>query len=301
MLSFLPAMVKGCIAAGILALNTVLMCLPLLLVALLKLIVPIDAWRRFCTRVLVHIAELWMDVNSGWMRLTQRMHWDVRGVENLRRDQWYLVVCNHQSWADIHILQHLLNRRIPMMKFFLKRELIWVPVIGLGWWALDFPFMQRYSREYLDKHPQKRGKDLETTRKACEKFKQSPVAVFNFLEGTRFTPDKHQDQQSPFENLLLPRTGGVGFVLGAMGDRLETILDITVYYPDRDHLSYWDFLSGQIQEVVVRIEQQPIPDVLRGRDYTNDAAFRKGSQQWITELWQRKDTLLTKLQGDHSC
>lgn len=299
MLSFLPPTVKGCIAAGILVLNTVLMCLPLFFVALLKLLIPFDAWRHFCTRVLIRIAELWMDVNSSWMALTQKMHWDVQGIENLRRDQWYLVVCNHQSWADIHILQHLLNRRIPMMKFFLKRELIWVPVIGLGWWALDFPFMQRYSREYLEKHPEKRGKDLETTRKACEKFKQSPVAVFNFLEGTRFTPDKHRDQQSPFENLLLPRAGGVGFVLGAMGNQLETMLNVTLYYPDRNHLSYWDFLCGRIRNVVVRIEQQPIPEALRNRDYANDPAFRERFQDWITELWQEKDTLLTKLQADY--
>ena len=110
-----------------------------------------------------------------------RTRWDVQGLEGLEPGGWYLVSSNHQSWVDILVLQKIFNRRIPLLKFFLKRELIWVPVIGLAWWALDFPFMRR------------RGglagaEDLERARQACRKFSVVPTSVINFLEGTRYTP-----------------------------------------------------------------------------------------------------------------
>ncbi len=67
----------------------------------------------------------------------------MQGVDSLHQRGWYLVSSNHQSWVDILVLQRIFHGRIPFLKFFLKQELIWVPVIGLAWWALDFPFMKR--------------------------------------------------------------------------------------------------------------------------------------------------------------
>lgn len=300
MLHFLPAPVRGVVSALILGINTLILAPVLLSVAILKLSIPITAWRVWCTRVGIGIAELWMGINSGWMRLTQRMRWDVQLPSGLSKRKWYLVTSNHQSWADIHILQHLLNRRIPMLKFFLKQQLIWVPVIGLCWWALDFPFMKRYSREYLRKHPDKRGQDLATTRKACERFKHTPVSVFNFLEGTRFTPAKHDRQQSPFTHLLRPKAGGIGFVLGAMGELLETLLNITIVYADGPvprRPSYWDFLCGRVSRVIVRIEQLSIPQTLRGGNYLNDETYRDKIQQWVNTLWENKDQQIARLEN----
>ncbi len=284
----------------LLAVNTLLLAPVLLIVALFKLLVPVDRWRVLCTRMGIAIAELWMGINSLWIRLTQRMRWDVQLPSGLSMDKWYLVTSNHQSWADIHILQHLLNRRIPMLKFFLKQQLIWVPVIGLCWWALDFPFMKRHSREYLRKHPEQRGKDLETTRKACEKFKHAPISVFNFLEGTRFTPDKHDRQHSPYTHLLRPKAGGIGFVLGAMGELLETLLNITIVYadgPEPHRPSYWDFLCGRVSRVIIQIEQLPIPRPFRGGDYLNDERFREQLQQWVNTLWENKDRQMELLES----
>jgi 1-acyl-sn-glycerol-3-phosphate acyltransferase len=136
-------------------------------------------------------------------------NWDVQGIAGLDPRGWYLVNCNHQSWADILVLQHLLTHRIPLLKFFLKQQLLWVPVMGLAWWALDFPFMRRHSEEVLKAHPELRGKDQEATRLACEKFSLIPTSVMNFCEGTRFTPTKHQRQQSPYRHLLRPKAGGI--------------------------------------------------------------------------------------------
>ncbi|NIQ97195.1 MAG: acyltransferase [Desulfuromonadales bacterium] len=297
MLTFLPYAARGTIASLLLGLNTALHCLPVFVIALAKLIVPLTPWRRLCSRLLNALASSWISVNSAWMRLTQDLDWQVSGGQDLSRDDWYLVTCNHQSWADIFIVQRLLNRRIPQMKFFLKQELIWVPVIGLCWWALDFPFMKRYGKAYLKKHPDRIGKDLETTQRACAKFRDVPVAVFNFMEGTRFTPDKHKRQSSPYRHLLKPKAGGTGYVLSAMGGQLSRLLDITINYGPRIP-GFWDFLCGRVDRIEVHIETRPIPPELLGRDYNKDAQFRSDLQRWVKELWRGKDERLETMRGN---
>ncbi|TBW54894.1 acyltransferase [Marinobacter halodurans] len=293
MLSFLPAPVRGVIATVLLVINTVFWCVLLYIPALLKLI-PIKPWQGFCTRIIIMISEAWVACNTGWQMLTQSTKWDVQGADKLRREGWYLVLSNHQSWVDIFAMQRVFNRRAPFLKFFLKRELIYVPVIGLAWWGLDFPFMKRYSREYLIKHPEKRGQDMVSTRKACEKFRFAPVSVMNFVEGTRFTPAKHAKQKSPYKHLLQPKAGGAGFVLDAMGDAIETLVDVTIAYPGGSP-SFWDFLCGRVPTVCLRIDTVPIPAHLKGRDYTEDAAFRKEMKAWLGSLWAEKDQMLESL------
>ena len=288
----LPAPLRGLTAASLLALNTLFWVPILLLFALLKLLVPGKSMRLWVDPVLLRIAEAWIAGNSGWMRLTQATVWDVQGLEGLSPRSWYLVNANHQSWVDILVLQHLLNRRIPLLKFFLKQPLIWVPVMGLAWWALDFPFMRRHSEAYLQKHPEMRGRDQETTRRACEKFALIPTSVMNFLEGTRFTAAKQARQQSPYRHLLKPKTGGVAVALNAMGEKFEAVLDVTIVYPDGVP-DFWQFLSGQVRRVIVRVQTLPIPSQLLGGDYAGDAAMRQAYQQWVHELWQAKDARIS--------
>jgi 1-acyl-sn-glycerol-3-phosphate acyltransferase len=155
----------------------------LLCFAIVRLILPVKKVRLLIDPILITIAETWISGNSGWMKLTQRTEWDVEGIAGLDPHNWYLVNSNHQTWADIFVLQHLFNRRIPLLKFFIKDQLKWVPVMGLAWWALDFPFMRRHGEDYLKLHPEMRGKDQAATRKACEKFALIPTSVMNFLEG----------------------------------------------------------------------------------------------------------------------
>jgi 1-acyl-sn-glycerol-3-phosphate acyltransferase len=296
MLNFLPAPVIGGIASLAIVLNTLFWCLILYLVAIAKLIVPLKAWRKRCTQLATWVAEAWISGNSGWMWLTQRTKWHVSGLQGLNNDDWYLVISNHKSWVDIFVLQHVFNKRIPFLKFFLKQELIWVPVIGLAWWTLDFPFMKRYSKKQLARRPELRGKDLETTRKACEKFKTTPVSVMNFMEGTRFTAAKQSKQKSPYQHLLKPRAGGIAFVLGAMGEQIKTMLDVTIVYPQGVPTA-WDFLKGQLREVEVMIEKRPISAEYINQDYQNDPVFRKRFQAWVNDIWQQKDQLLAQRQA----
>jgi 1-acyl-sn-glycerol-3-phosphate acyltransferase len=294
MLTFLPAPLVGLIAIALLAINALVWVPILLFFAALKLLIPIDAVRRRLAAVLLSIAEAWISGNSAWMALTQRTAWDVQGVEGLDYRSWYLVNCNHQSWVDILVLQHLLNRRIPLLKFFLKHQLMWVPVMGLAWWALDFPFMRRHSEAYLVKHPEMRAKDQETTRRACAKFALIPTSVMNFLEGTRFTRAKHERQQSPYHHLLKPKAGGIALALNAMGDKFRSILDVTIVYPDGAP-TFWHFLCGRVRRIVVRVQTLPVPRDLATGDYAGDPAVREAFQKWVQQLWLAKDAQIARL------
>ena len=183
----------------------------------------------------------------------------------------------------------------PQPDIPLKTIMIWVPIIGLCWWALDFPFMKRYSKAYLARHPEKKGQDLATTRKACAKFSRIPVAVFNFLEGTRFTRAKHDEQQSPFRHLLKPKAGGVAFVLAALGEQLDALLDVTVVYPSDKVPGFWDLLCGRVPKVIVDIQTRPIDPALWQGDYENDPVFRQYVQEWVSRMWEEKDERIARL------
>ncbi|QEY58013.1 acyltransferase [Pseudomonas sp. C27(2019)] len=288
MLHGFPPLFRGILASLLLALNTLFWCWPLFFFAVLKLILPFAPMQRSLRFAMHWIAESWISVNSFWMRLVQPIKWDVKGLEKLDMTHSWLVTSNHQSWVDILVLQYQFNRRLPFLKFFLKKELIWVPVIGLCWWALEFPFMKRYSKAYLEKHPEKQGQDLATTRKACERYKTNPVSVFNFLEGTRFTPEKHDQQNSPFTHLLKPKAGGIAFVLDAMGEQLHGLVNVTLHYPE-GRPKLWDLLSGQIKHIVMRVKVVPIPKQFIGQSYDQDMAYRAEFQEWVNQLWLEKD------------
>lgn len=291
MLHFLPSPLIGAIALSLLAVNTVFWVSCFVPVIAARWVVPGSSFRQRCSAVLIAFAWHWVDFNSWIVKTTQNLTWEVELPQGLNPDRSYLVVCNHRSWTDIFILQHALKRRIPFLKFFLKKELVWVPFLGFGWWALDFPFMQRRSL----------GQDMETTRRHCAKFRRSPVSVLNFLEGTRFTPAKHQAQKSPFENLLKPRAGGTAFVLSAMGDCLSGVLDVTIVYPGNRPLpSIWQFLQGKIPRIVVRARLLPVPADTFGRDYLSDRDFSARMRDWANRIWQEKDHLFQSARGTHT-
>lgn len=287
----------GTISFLIYVINTIFWFIPIFFFSFLKLI-PIKPWQTFISYFLDNCATAWVGVNNLNQRMTSRTQWDVKGIDALSMNDWYLVIANHRSWVDILVLQRVFNRKIPFLKFFLKKELIWVPVLGLAWWALDFPFMQRYKKSFLAKHPHLKGKDLETTRKACEKFRFKPVSVMNFVEGTRYTDAKHKRQGSPFTNLLKPKAGGIAFVLEAMQSHLHKLVDVTINYPDGTP-TFWDFVSGSVKRIQVRVSVQSI-DVLRdsgviGEDYFNNKEERVVFQKWLNEVWQNKEAEMATL------
>jgi 1-acyl-sn-glycerol-3-phosphate acyltransferase len=298
MLTFLPHRIRGIASIILYALNTIFLCTLLLFFAFLKLTIPIRRFTALLDKILMSIATLWVGINSLTTRLFSNIEWDIRGIEKLKKREWYLVLSNHQSWVDILTLQTALNRKIPMLKFFLKKQLIWVPFLGLAWWALDFPFMKRYSKKKLLEKPHLKGKDIESTRKACKKFKRTPVSIMNFVEGTRFSQFKNELQNIPFRNLLRPKAGGVTYVLEAMGDYLHSIIDVTIVYPDKIP-SFWDYLSGRVKKIIIDFEVIPMknlmPDNMSTSHYINDAELKKHICQWLNDLWIKKDRKIIQL------
>ncbi|HOO91143.1 MAG TPA: acyltransferase [Syntrophales bacterium] len=303
MLSFLPSYLLGITSIVLAVLDTLIFAVPLYILALLKFIIRLPAWQRRCARLLMGTVQGWIGGILWILNLTQKITWDVKGTDDLTLNEWYFVNSNHQSWTDIVVMLRIFTGRIPFPKFFLKEELFWIPILGTAWWALDYPFMKRYSREFLEKHPELRGTDLETTRKACERYRHTPVSVLNFIEGTRFTPEKHRKQNSPYRHLLCPKAGGFAFVISAMAGKITTMLDVTIVYPEGP-VNFWDFLCGRLSRVVVRVQKYSIPKEFLEGDYQEDPDFRERFQAWVSNLWHEKDALIERLlkeyEIDHS-
>lgn len=287
----------GCVAAFALGLNVIFCVCLLLPFALVKLLSPDGSrLRAGCSRILDAIGELWIDNNGRWQRATQSTEWDVAGTDALQPGGWYLVTCNHQSWVDVLILQRVLNHRIPLLKFFLKQSLIYVPLMGFAWWALDFPFMHRHSKAFLEKHPEQRGRDLATTRRACERFSTVPTSVLNFLEGTRFTAAKHASQQPPYRHLLRPKAAGLALAVQTLGEKFSSLLSVTIVYPDGIP-TFWDFLCNRLPRVIARVTSATIPAELLHGDYETDADYRQRFQTWVNAQWAKKDAQIESLKA----
>ncbi len=286
---------RGLLILAFLAVNTIVWATVTMFMAIIRFSVAQEAWRARWGRRMNLIIDSWLGGNQLLFRLLGTMRLEIHGGEDLSRDGWYLVISNHQGWSDIFILQAVYGRILPPLKFFMKRELLWrLPLLGAACYALDFPFMRRYSREFLEKHPELRGQDLDTARQRCERFRPNPTAILIFVEGTRFTSEKHQAQNSPYRHLLRPRAGGIGFVLGAMGDQLHGLVDTTIVYP-QGAPTFWEFICGRHQEIRVDIEHTPLAEALTSGDYERDPDHRARVRDWLDGLWQRKDARIETL------
>lgn len=287
----------GVIGLLLLTANIVFWIVPILVLSLLKFLLPIPPLTRLFSYLLNASASAWISVNTCLSYFHCRL--EVEWPDNIELSQkhWYLVMANHQSWVDIYVLQRIFNRKIPFLKFFLKKELIYVPLLGIAWWALDFPFMKRHSKSYLKKYPHKKGEDLKTTKKACEKFKHIPISVMNFVEGTRYTQQKAQRQQTPYHNLLKPKSGGVGTVLSILGQQMHTVVDVTIHYPDGIP-SFWDFLCFRIRNIQVVVKVHEIDPAIIGDMTQNETRVKV--QNWLNSLWREKDERLNKMKQQPS-
>jgi len=297
MISHLPPTVRGVIAISLVVMNTLFWATPIHIFGITKLLIRSDSWQRHCAKAIMFFGSCWIVGMNTIMRSTQRTRYDIQGLEGLSKNQWYFINCNHQSWADILILFITFHGTVPFLKFFIKKELFKVPVMGTAWWALDYPFMERFSKSYLEKNPHMKGKDMETTRKACERYRHTPVSILNFIEGTRFTKEKHDRQGSPYRHLLRPKAGGFAFALAAMDGKISNILDVTIIYSQRPG-SLWEYLCGRIEKISVKVKKMPVPQEFLGGDYQNDVVFRDCIQSWVCDLWQEKDDLIERHKGE---
>lgn len=289
MVGHLRALVSLCLFVVV----TLVIGVPLMSLSLAKLVLYRTSLRPVLTRWLDKTASAWISCNNFHQKVLLPTRLKVEGPETFARRQWFMLIVNHQSWVDILVLIRVLNRKVPYFKFFLKTSLFWIPIIGLACWALDFPFMRRHSKEQIERDPALAGRDLDTTRKQCERYSNKPVTIISYVEGTRFTPAKHAAQRSPYQHLLIPKAGGMAFTLAAMSERINTILDVTIHYPG-GRPNFWQYLGGKVKRIDVVVQERPVTDDLIG-DYARDPQFKAHFQSWVNGLWQEKDALLERL------
>ncbi|WP_421550533.1 acyltransferase [Kluyvera intermedia] len=286
------------ISIALTILLTILCSIPIILAGIVKLIFPIPViWRSvsvFCNFMMY----CWCSGLAALLYFNPWLKWDIQGLETLNKKNWYLLICNHHSWADIVVLCVIFRNHIPMNKYFLKQQLAWVPFMGLACWALDMPFMRRYSRSFLIRHPEHRGKDVETTRRSCEKFRSHPTTIVNFVEGSRFTPEKRQQTRSPYKNLLPPKAAGIAMALNVLGSQFDKLLDVTLCYPENDKTPFYDMLSGKLTRIVVTVNLRPVDRELHG-DYVGDKSFKRRFQLWLNALWEEKDRQIDAIKAEY--
>jgi 1-acyl-sn-glycerol-3-phosphate acyltransferase len=286
---------RGIVALLWIIADTLVGCVPLYLLGLLRLISP-PAWRPPLVRGMHAIVQTWAAGNRLIFRvlgiIQVRPQWP---AGELSEDQWYLVVSNHQSWADILILQNTFQGRIPILKFFTKRQLQWVPLIGAAMWFLGFPYVRRLSRERIAANPELAELDRAATLDACRGFRDHPTSVLAFLEGTRFTAAKHASQdEARFDNLLNPKLGGVSYVVTALGDRLDAVIDVTLVY-DGGPPTFWQLLQGRCPRVDMLVERRELPAAARNAD--DPDAAREALRPWLDAIWREKDERLSGLRA----
>ena len=292
MLQFLPGPIHGVISLLLVSIYTGIIGIFFLTFALLKIIIPFKPWRRLCYKASMLFGKIWITITMFIVDFTKNIEWDFQYNGKLSMEDWYLIISNHQSWLDIIVLEKLLFQKIPISKYFIKEQLMWIPGLGIGFWLLNFPVMKRYSREKIAKNPLLQGKDIENTRKACEHYKSEPVSITNFPEGTRFSSEKQTNQNNSFKNLLNPKAGGMSFVLNSMEGILNKIADVSINYP-QENSSFWDFLCGKINKIKATVTIKPIVKDLYG-DYEDDSVYRENFQNWLNALWKEKDKEISR-------
>ncbi len=288
------SVLRGSLVTFLIALATLIGASTVIIFGLFIKLLPIRSWRKKATTRLLRLPMLWISTLQMIMKINSRGKWRVSGPQNLVPNGCYILISNHVSWVDILILNACFNRKIPVIKFFTKNELKWqLPLAGLACWLLDYPFMQRHSKAAIIKNPTLRNQDIETIKKACQKLRQHPVTLVNFIEGTRFTAAKKARQNSPFENLLKPRSAGTAVAIEQLYTNLTGIIDATLCFPD-DNMTFWKFACGDFSHLILHYRViQPTQDLVG--DYHHDRQFRVHFQTWLNALWHEKDALINQL------
>lgn len=269
--------------------NTALTMALFIPVALIKLLSSKFGHTRVPHQWLTFLASRWVKNNRAMLRAMTRTQLQVTGLESLTAQQQYLIICNHRSWVDIVALQSALIDDLPFITFFLKRSLIYVPLMGFAWWALDFPFMRRHSRAEIEADPSLAGKDLTTTRQFCERLRGRHTTVLTFAEGTRWTAKKAK--QSPYRHLLRPKAGGLAFTLASLPEPPNALVDITLRYQPASP-SLWQLLGGQVKTIHVEVKEIPIPESLKPEGYGEGGDAKAQFQEWLNQVWRDKDDWL---------
>ncbi|WP_353143799.1 acyltransferase [Acinetobacter pragensis] len=250
----------------------------------------------------IKITNSWLSVNN-WLidKVLPNTQWDITVDEQLDLNMQgrYLMTCNHQSWVDTTVNQYFGLTRMPLTRFFTKWELIFIPFVGQAFKILGFPMMKRHSKEQIAKNPELKYRDMDEARKSCEQLLSQPFTLLNYLEGTRFTPEKQAQQQSPYQHLLKPKAGGLALALNILGDKIDALVDMTIVYPDGAP-GYGEFWLGEVPRIAVNLRKIEVPAWMLEGNYDEDAEFREKFQIWVDGLWVEKDQLIGQMKAQYA-
>ncbi|MCG2574908.1 acyltransferase [Acinetobacter sp. ME22] len=250
----------------------------------------------------IQITNRWLAVNN-WLidHVLPNTEWNIQIEDDLKLDLQgrYLMICNHQSWVDTTVNQYFGLTRMPLTRFFTKWELIFIPFVGQAFKILGFPMMKRHSRSQIAKNPELKHHDMLEARKSCEQLLSQPFTLLNYVEGTRFTPEKHAQQKSPYQHLLKPKAGGLALAINILGKKVDALVDMTIVYPDGVP-GYGEFWLGEVPRITVHLRKIEIPEWVLAGNYEDDREYRSKFHQWLTQIWQEKDQLISELKAKAS-
>ncbi len=256
-------------------------------------IIPLKSFKIFLAKISNIIGDVTVYGLKLIMLLMHGKNITVINDQDFDENEWYMAMSNHQSWADIFILLTTANYKLPLLKFFMKKELWWIPFVFLANKTLNMPFVNRHTKKEIEKNPSLRTQDYENTLKSCKRFLRTPSTIFSYAEGTRFTNEKHIQQDSKYKNLLEPKIGGMATALSAMPN-INTLVDYTLVYKSKKR-DAWSFAKGDMKHAKVLVSKYKIPESLKNKNYSNDKNYRDEFKNWIEDIWAEKDKKIEEL------
>ena len=269
-LSFIGKQLFSLTSSLVVILNLGFWMFPLIGIAVIRsLIGGFEPFYNACTRLIELCYKTAAAINSAWMVHVVGINFNVDGT--LPDQPTQVIVANHQTWFDIPILQHVVTGQGPVLKFLIKRQLVWLPIVGWICYALNFPRMNRGSDGRAHRQ------DLDAIKKASSTMHKERGALLIFAEGTRFTEEKHRNQNSPYKKLLIPRPGGLKVALSTMPPDTP-VVDITINYKGSE-TNFWKCLHGANRDIDIHIEKHNAAEIIDARS-------------WLRDCWEQKDTRL---------
>jgi 1-acyl-sn-glycerol-3-phosphate acyltransferase len=194
-----------------------------------------------------------------------------------------MLISNHQQMPDIPAIMKFskTKERLGDLKFFVKKQLKWVP--GMGWG------MQFLDCLYIDRDW---ASDRENIRKTFASLVDGKVPVYlvSFVEGTRLTLPKLAAAQAYARDhgltlprhTLVPRSKGFAASVEGLRTHIDAVYDLTIAYEEAIP-SLWQYIKGMVQRIHVHVRRFPVAELPESAD---------DLRRWLMTRWKEKDQLL---------
>ena len=144
-ISFVAKQILSVLSATVVTLNLGFWMFPLIIIAMIRSAFgQSQPMHNASTKMIEFCYRAAAMINSSWMTKVIGVNFNIKGTLPVRST--LIIIANHQTWFDIPILQHVVTGQGPVLKFLIKRELIWLPIVGWICFALNFPRLNRGPR-----------------------------------------------------------------------------------------------------------------------------------------------------------